>query len=285
MYMPKFNAIIFTGINFLTVPFGRSVRTEILSILTSFQKLYAEFIYPKDTYRLAGAAERKMRLLPAQASYEVRRKGRSNMADALTVNREHKDTVFRMIYKEKKELLTLYNALNGTDYQNPEELTVTMLENAIYFGMKNDVSFLLDSRLMLYERQSTWNPNIPLRDAGGFPGESQAGGELRKRQKHSCRVKVLRERIWSEEMKRYQAVPSVRADGLHRPGLMEPPRNIRPERFQSALSSYADTASAFSCVSLICSSGRFRRAMVLRISSSSVSGLGVHMRRTFLPFS
>lgn len=92
--MPKFIAIIFTGINFLTVPFGRSVRTEILSILTSFQKLYAEFIYPKDTYRLAGAAERKMRLLPAQASYEVRRKGRSDMADALTVNREHKRILF-----------------------------------------------------------------------------------------------------------------------------------------------------------------------------------------------
>ena len=86
------------------------------------------------------------------------------MPDALTVNREHRDTVFRMLYKGKKELLTLYNALNGTDYQDPEELTVTTLENAIYFGMKNDVSFLLDSRLMLYEHQSTWNPNIPLRD-------------------------------------------------------------------------------------------------------------------------
>ena len=86
------------------------------------------------------------------------------MPDALTVNREHKDTVFRMLYKGKKELLTLYNALNGTDYQDPEERTVTTLKNAIYFGMKNDVSFLLDSRLMLYEHQSTWNPNIPLRD-------------------------------------------------------------------------------------------------------------------------
>lgn len=63
------------------------------------------------------------------------------MSDALAVNREHKDTVFRMIYKEKKELLTLYNALNGTDYQNPEELTVTTLENAIYFGMKMTYPF------------------------------------------------------------------------------------------------------------------------------------------------
>ena len=65
----------------------------------------------------AGVTERKLLLLPAQASYEVRRKGRSDMPDALTVNREHKDTVFRMLYKGKKELLTLYNALNGTDYQ------------------------------------------------------------------------------------------------------------------------------------------------------------------------
>ena len=59
LYMPEFSAIIFTGINFLTGPFGRSVRTELLSILTSFQKLYAESIYPKDTYRPAGATERK----------------------------------------------------------------------------------------------------------------------------------------------------------------------------------------------------------------------------------
>ena len=86
------------------------------------------------------------------------------MSDVLSVNREHKDTVFRMIYRDREELLILYNALNGTDYEDPEQLTVTTLENAIYFGMKNDVSFLLDSRMMLYEHQSTWNPNIPLRD-------------------------------------------------------------------------------------------------------------------------
>ena len=86
------------------------------------------------------------------------------MSDVLSVNREHKDTVFRMIYRDREELLILYNALNGTDYEDPEQLTVTTLENAIYFGMKNDVSFPLYSRMMLYEQQSTWNPNIPLRD-------------------------------------------------------------------------------------------------------------------------
>ena len=59
--------------------------------------------------------------------------------------RVYKDRIFRMIFKEKKEFLELYNALNGTDYVNPDELVVTTLENAIYMNMKNDVSFLLTS--------------------------------------------------------------------------------------------------------------------------------------------
>ena len=43
-------------------------------------------------------------------------------------------------------------------------MTVVTLENAVYMNMKNDVAFLLDNRLSLYEHQSTWNPNMPLRD-------------------------------------------------------------------------------------------------------------------------
>lgn len=76
----------------------------------------------------------------------------------------YKDTVFRMIFKDLGELLSLYNAVNGTHYDNPEELEVTTLENAIYMNMKNDVSCILDMRMNLYEHQSTVNPNIPLRD-------------------------------------------------------------------------------------------------------------------------
>lgn len=45
-----------------------------------------------------------------------------------------------MLYSRKEELLSWYNALNGTDYQNPEQLEVTILKNAIYMNMKNDVS-------------------------------------------------------------------------------------------------------------------------------------------------
>ena len=86
------------------------------------------------------------------------------MSEELYANRKHKDTVFRMLYSDKRAILELYNALNGTDYQNPDDLTVTTLENAVYMTMKNDVSFLLDERMTLYEHQSTWNPNMPLRD-------------------------------------------------------------------------------------------------------------------------
>lgn len=78
--------------------------------------------------------------------------------------RTYKDTVFRMLFREKEELLMLFNAINQTHYENPDELEVNTLENAIYLNMKNDVSCVLDFRLNLYEHQSTVNPNMPLRD-------------------------------------------------------------------------------------------------------------------------
>lgn len=78
--------------------------------------------------------------------------------------RTYKDRIFRMIFKEKPALLALYNAMNDTAYTDPEELVITTLENAIYLGMKNDVSFMICDRLFLYEHQSTQNPNMPLRN-------------------------------------------------------------------------------------------------------------------------
>ena len=73
-------------------------------------------------------------------------------------NREYKDRVFRMLLKEPKVALEVYNAMNGTSYDNPDELIITTLENAVYLGMKNDVSFILGTQLVLYEHQST--PNL-----------------------------------------------------------------------------------------------------------------------------
>ena len=78
------------------------------------------------------------------------------------VYRSYKDRLFRMVFREKKELLGLYNAVNGTSYTDPEALTVVTLENAIYMNMKNDLAVVMDFYMDLYEHQSTYNPNIPL---------------------------------------------------------------------------------------------------------------------------
>lgn len=83
--------------------------------------------------------------------------------DAGTLNRTYKSRLFEMIFGSKKELLDLYNAVNGTCYENLEDLTINTLENAIYMFMRNDLSFVIDSRVALYEHQSTYNPNLPLR--------------------------------------------------------------------------------------------------------------------------
>ena len=67
------------------------------------------------------------------------------------VNRTYKSRIFEMIFSDRKELLALYNAINGTSYTDPGQLTINTLENAIYMSMHNDVSFIIDSRLSLYE--------------------------------------------------------------------------------------------------------------------------------------
>ena len=82
----------------------------------------------------------------------------------LRATHQYKDTVFRMLYHDKENLLSLYNAVNDRNYTNPEELQIVTLENAIYMGMKNDLAFIMDMNLYLYEHQSTYNPNIPLRN-------------------------------------------------------------------------------------------------------------------------
>ena len=82
---------------------------------------------------------------------------------SLPVNRIYKDRLYKMIFNDKSELLKLYNAINETHYDDPAMLTITTLDNAIYMTMENDLSFIIDMRLALYEQQSTVNPNLPLR--------------------------------------------------------------------------------------------------------------------------
>lgn len=79
------------------------------------------------------------------------------------INRKHKDRLFRLAFQDRRDLLDLYNALNGTDYEDPEALTVTTLEDAVFLGVKNDISFIVGNTLNLYEHQSTMYRNMPLR--------------------------------------------------------------------------------------------------------------------------
>lgn len=88
-------------------------------------------------------------------------------------NRNYKDTIFRMLFSDRESLLSLYNAVNKRNYTNPDDLEIVTLENAIYMGMKNDLAFILDMNLYLYEHQSTVNPNIPLRDLFYIAAEYQ----------------------------------------------------------------------------------------------------------------
>ena len=83
--------------------------------------------------------------------------------DKSYTNRQYKDRLFKFIFKDKEKLLSLYNALNYSYYTNPEDIEITTLEDVIYCKMKNDISFIIDDRLRLFEHQSSYNPNMPLR--------------------------------------------------------------------------------------------------------------------------
>ena len=82
------------------------------------------------------------------------------------VNEEYKDRLFSFIFgqeKNKKWTLELYNAVNESNYLNPEEIQITTIQDVLYMGMHNDVSFMISDEMNLYEQQSTYNPNMPVR--------------------------------------------------------------------------------------------------------------------------
>ena len=81
-------------------------------------------------------------------------------------NRQYQDRLFKAIFgreEHKDWLLSLYNALNGSSYTDPSAIEINTIEGIIYVTMKNDISFLIDSQINLYEQQSSYNPNMPLR--------------------------------------------------------------------------------------------------------------------------
>ena len=78
-------------------------------------------------------------------------------------NRKYKDSLFRFIFNNKEAALSLYNAINDSDYQETDAMEFYTMNDFLYMGMKNDLSFLLDWNLNMFEHQSSYNPNMPLR--------------------------------------------------------------------------------------------------------------------------
>ncbi len=81
-------------------------------------------------------------------------------------NTQYKDRLFNFLFgseENKAWTLSLYNAVNGSSYTDPDAIQITTIKEVMYLGMHNDVSFLIAEEMALYEQQSTYNPNMPLR--------------------------------------------------------------------------------------------------------------------------
>ena len=79
-------------------------------------------------------------------------------------NREYKSDVFSMLMEDKAMALSVYNALNGTDYTNPDDIEICTLDKGVSLTVRNDAAFVVDAALSIYEHQSTVCPNMPVRN-------------------------------------------------------------------------------------------------------------------------
>ena len=107
------------------------------------------------------------------------------------INPKHKDRLFCTIFgkeKYKRYALDLYNAINGSDHKSLADLEIITLEDAIYIRMKNDVAYLINGTIAIYEHQSTVNRNMPIR---GFMYMGELYSKILKRQKAKIYNKTL----------------------------------------------------------------------------------------------
>ena len=104
-------------------------------------------------------------------------------------NKEYKSDVFSMLLQDKKRAMEIYNAINGTDYDDPELVEMTTLDDKSFsHTVRNDASFILDANLSLYEHQSTYCPNMPLRDLLYFASIIQKQIKAQKRDIYGGRI-------------------------------------------------------------------------------------------------
>jgi len=80
------------------------------------------------------------------------------------LNRQYKNDLFVFLFGQNKEFaLSLFNAMNNTSYDDPNEIVFNAIDNFVYISRKNDVSFLIENTMNIFEHQSTMNSNIAFR--------------------------------------------------------------------------------------------------------------------------
>ena len=79
-------------------------------------------------------------------------------------NLEYKSDAFCMLLQNPKYALDVYNAMNGSDYSNPKDLEIYLLERGISLPIRNDASFIIYNHLCVYEHQGSYNPNMAVRE-------------------------------------------------------------------------------------------------------------------------
>ena len=83
------------------------------------------------------------------------------------INTKGKDRLFSFLFghaDNRRWTLELYNAVNGSEYDDPDEIEINTMSDTIYMGMKNDLSFIIRAEMSIWAHQSTYNPNMPLRE-------------------------------------------------------------------------------------------------------------------------
>ena len=75
-----------------------------------------------------------------------------------------RDTLFCKYAGTASNLLAISNAIRGTNHTDASRIQINTLQGSFYSNLKNDISFILDTLIMmLIEHQTTLNPNMPVR--------------------------------------------------------------------------------------------------------------------------
>jgi D-serine deaminase-like pyridoxal phosphate-dependent protein len=67
----------------------------------------------------------------------------------MPAKRKFKDSVFTSLFSDKKRLLELYNAIEGTSYKNPNLININTLQGVLFPDRQNDISFTIGDKLVV----------------------------------------------------------------------------------------------------------------------------------------